>query len=415
MLISKHIKARVVLVALLVTSVASTKSFADIEAVQWPILQDGRDVFVSGELYRDTSHVDRNLKMNLSSNKDVISTLSSYYNAARSNDVKSVERLYDIKDGSRDRFARNLAKTPDMYLGFSKLARVELGEFYYWGNYVLASVEWFDRDQRLANWREGIACEEYCYLTNLFLYPTPEVDAYSAGLYSLASSSATLDARAVKRSRLTNEVTFLPSARSSQYPFHLRFKIKEFPTALILDREAGGDQAKKAAGVKADHQVMFEFIADVWGSRQAVEQLLADENAEQAQVLVDEVFSAHWRNYQSDLLMPMYEFGSEGSVAQSILLHTPFALFRKLGAWKQVEALGYMRSEAATYLLVRGTDEQDKQDLQIFYVQPDSQSVKLLNASVGEIAVENLIKTPQFGAALAKTYIDKFGKVAMNF
>lgn len=395
---------------LLMFYVLSSSAYAAIETYRWPILKDGNEVFIAGEISKDSQFSGQELDLNISSNRGELTTLGYYYKSAIQQNRSALERLHYLNDGSRSRFAREMQKTPDRYAGFVNLDKVMVGDLYYWGDYVLADVEWFGGGKRLARWREGIACDEYCFITDRFLNTTPEVDAYSAGLYSYGKELGNLAViNIVKRNRLKNSFYITPSVGSDNNPFVLWFKINDYRKKVILTKSEVLTMAEKnSKRSNADYQVVFDFVTSVWKSSDSVATLLQEQGAETAQEEVTSIYAEYWRDFNPKLLMPMFDFSYDSNIPRaSVALFSNYALFQRITNWKSIEPVGYMKSDNSTYLVVKGTNELDVEELQIFYVQKDSRGNKQLAADLKEVAVQNIVKTPQFGTELASLYLEQ--------
>ena len=367
---------------------------------------------MSGELFKNEEYKGKQLDLNLSSNRGEVAALGFYYKSAKKQNYQALERLHYLKDGSRDRFNTELQKIPDKYTGFTRLDRVDLGDMYYWGDYVVADVEWFGNGQRLAKWREALACDDYCFISDRFLVTTPSVDAFSAGMYSYAQVGQSSN-NIVKRNRLDNELIYLPPAGGGiGYPFTVSFKLADYPSKAILERKTEEDSKPGAETNKdknnGDAQILFDFVSDVWKQQDAV-YAMQETSFTSAEERVNSIYQIHWRDFNPRLLLPMFEFVKSGDGVRetNVTMFTPYAFFQRVASWNKVETVGYMRSESSTYMVVKVTNTDDAESLQVLYVHRDGRGNKGLTANLGEVAVQNIVKTPEFGGKLAVLYLDK--------
>ncbi len=123
------------------------------------------------------------LKVNHSSNNNVVLFLSDFYGEAIKNDVEKLRELYYVDDGSKVRFSEEVKTNPNKYVGFKNLKSVTLGKIYSWGDYNAIEVQWTSVSGETVDWIELVNCRLKCFISDKLYNSNDDFEFFSSLIY----------------------------------------------------------------------------------------------------------------------------------------------------------------------------------------------------------------------------------------
>lgn len=363
----------------------------------WPVIDNNHDSYIDFTLKSDSSLIGESIVFENTGAKispniasiNYVRTLLEYYKLARKNNPNAVVPLYYSGDGALERYKKDINNIPDMFSEFHKLKKVELGNVYYWGDYIAISLNQFgDNNKLITPWMELMNCNPNCLLSDRLFHLDEKFSFFSTLLPYVRKEPISM-----ANERLTNEwAALLFEDNITKNPISVRHRLsllqKHKPliaesqnkenglekfTAVFLTWfkelfEAEAEDADKDVNVAI--KKIKSFISSVWeqGIAGDFERGIDNEMLKKVSVKAGLIFTDNWGEDYENKLIKSYSF--EASTAevekksQKVLMknyrgvknYTNVSFSHMVSKWKEVQPFAYAKDGKVVYVWLKANN-----------------------------------------------------------
>lgn len=364
-------KKMVRLILLLIAMIVSVSTFS------WPLIEDGKKTYLTANLKNKDGFIETYLELKPKSPTTALNLLSTYYSAAVINNVAKIQQLYNIEDGSRHRFIKEIQAIPDKYSGFHKVDKILVKDIVNWGDYSAVIVEWYSKGKKLANFVELVTCENLCTLSDRLQHTTPQFSIFKTVVFSYLKNLAKPNRSNVISGK---KVNFYPPSGVQSNPVSLTYDFSIYKRKSIFDKKGVREIDVNNKAIKS----VTDFIELAWQQGPSTLSRLSEKGIDHKSIITS-LFKSHWHSFDIKEMLLLHD-KSTGNPTY----YTPVSLLQNIVKWKRIEFVGYMKSKKSTLLLVSATYSDNSTEFQILPLvesngeylltarSRDAQSIRLL-------------------------------------
>ena len=265
--------------------------------------------------------------------------------------------MFTTADGSRARFANELAARPDRHDGWKDAERVTAKLVFNWGPYkVIPIAIRMKGDPKEYLWRESLFCTSGCAMSNAFNVLDSSREKFTvmmgSGTTALVNESWQSLGEKAQASDLMNlddALFFRPQwvagALSRQYPLIAFPKVHILPGAYYPFFDDAGRSGPDGAA-QAALDTLETFLSEL----RTVDLNVAPDGS-YAQEALEKVLGAHWRDFKPGRVFRFFE-RPEDDEPMALAKYAQHPFSNQLSKWDGVHPVAVYESKTGVFLFV---------------------------------------------------------------